>query len=403
MKKFTYEARDQKTGKITKAAIQADSETSAAKLLIAQELTPISIKETVDNDSFLGRLTGRITTKDKVIFTRQLATLIGAGLPIAESLHTALDQAPNKRLQSIIQDVTVSIESGKTLSDSFSKHPEVFDSVFLALVGAGEASGTLDAALLRVANQQEKDAAVISKLKGAMTYPIIVLFVIITVIIFMLVTVVPQVVALYKDLKETLPFLTQIMVSASNLFVSFWWLIFIAVGFSGYFLVQYSKTDGGIKQLDSLKLKMPIFGKMFNKLYMARFMRTGQTLLGTGVSMLDMLGLTALSVNSTIVKDSIMRAAEKVKGGKALSDSLKPEPYIMTLVPQMIRIGEKSGKIDEMMGKAAQVFEDELDEQVRTISTAIEPVLMVALAIVAGGMVAAILLPIYTLVNKMTI
>lgn len=403
MKKFTYEARDKKTGKITKAAIQANSETSAAKLLIDQGFTPINIKETVDNDGFFAKLTGRITTKDKVIFTRQLAILIGAGLPIAESLHTALEQSTNKRLQSIILDVTVSIESGKSLSDSFSKHPEVFDPVFLALVGAGEASGTLDQALLRVANQQEKDAAIISKLKGAMTYPIIVLFVIIVVIIFMLVTVVPQVVSLYKDLKQSLPILTQLLVAASNFFVNFWWLIFIVTGFVVYFSVQYVKTDAGSDKLDSLKLKVPIFGKMYNKLYMARLMRTGQTLLVTGVSMLDMLSLTALSVNNSLIKNSIMRAAEKVKGGKTLSDSLKPEQYIMSLVPQMIKIGERSGKIDEMMGKTAQVFEDELDEEVRTISTSIEPILMVVLAIVAGGMVAAILLPIYSLVNKMTI
>lgn len=403
MKKFVYEARDQSSGKVVKASLQANSESSAAKLLIAQNLTPISIKEDVESDSLFARLTGRITTKDKIVLTRQLATLIGAGLPITESLSTALEQTPNKKLQSIVQDVLVSIESGKSLSDSFSRHPEIFDQVFLALVSAGEASGTLDKSLLRVADQQEKDAATMSKIKGAMTYPVIVLFVIIAVMAFMLITVVPQVEKLYKDLKETLPFVTRVMVLASNFIASFWWLIIIVLGIGIYFLVQYLKTEGGIKAADTFKIKTPIIGKLFSKLYMARFMRTGQSLLSTGVSMLDMLSLTAVSVDNVLVKDDIHRAAEKVKNGKALSDSLKVEEYILPLVPQMVKIGEKSGKIAEMMGKTAQVYEDELDEQIRTISTSIEPILMVVLAVVAGGMVAAILLPIYSLVNNIKI
>lgn len=403
MKKFTYEARDTVTGKINKASVQADSETSAAKLLISQNLTPISIKEQVESDSFLSKLTGRITTKDRVVFSRQLATLIGAGLPITESLNTAIEQTQNKKLQSIVQDVLVSVESGKTLSDSFAKHPEVFDKVFLALIASGEASGTLDDSLLRIANQQEKDASTMSKIRGAMTYPFIVLFVIIAVMVFMMLTIVPQVEKLYKDLKETLPFLTKILVGFSNFFISYWWLIFIVLGIAIFFLVQYVKTDSGVRSIDSIKLKMPIIGKIFNKLYMARFMRTGQTLLSTGVTMLDMLQLTSLAVNNVLIRDSIAKAAEKVKGGKALSASLKTEPYILSLVTQMIRIGEQSGKIDEMMGKTAQVYEDEIDEQIKNISTSIEPVLMVLLAIVAGGMIAAILLPIYNLVNNIRV
>lgn len=399
MKKFTYEARDQATNRITKATVQADSEGAAARLLIDQGFTPLNIKEQSEYDNPIAKLTGRITTKDKVVFSRQLATLIGAGLPLAQSLHTTLEQTENKKLQNIIGEVTVSVEGGKSLSESFAKHPEVFDAVFLALVGAGELSGTLDDSLIRIADQQEKDAAIMSKIKGALTYPVIVLVVIFGVMAFMLLTVVPQVQKLYKDLKQTLPFITQIMVGGADILIHFWWLIIIVLGIGIYFLMQYLKTDAGVTTKDTLKLNMPIFGQMFRKLYMARFARTGQTLLNTGVSMLDMLNLTSKAVNNTIIGKSILRAADKVKGGKALSDSLKPEDYILPLVPQMIKIGEQSGRIDEMMGKVAKVYEDELDEQIKTISTAIEPVLMVVLAVVAGGMVAAILLPIYSLVN----
>jgi type IV pilus assembly protein PilC len=403
MKKFTYEARDQVTDKITKSSVQASSESVAARLLIDQGFTPLKIKEQSEEDNFFSRLAGRITTKDKIVFTRQLATLIGAGLPLAQSLNTVLEQTQNKKLQSIVQEITASVEGGKSLSESFSKHPAVFDAIFLALVSAGESSGTLDESLQRLATQQEKDAATMSKIKGALTYPIIVLFVIFGVMAFMLLTVVPQVEKLYHDLKRELPFLTKVMVDAANFLTHFWWIALIILVAIIYFFIQFLKTDTGIKMSDTIKLNIPIFGQMFRKLYMARFMRTGQTLLSTGVSMLDMLQLTAKAVNNSILQKNILRAADKVKGGKALSDALQPEEYILALVPQMIKIGEQSGRIDEMMGKTAQVYEDELDEQVRTISTSIEPILMVVLAVVAGSMVAAILLPIYSLVNGINV
>lgn len=403
MKKFSYEARDQATNKITKATLQADSENAAARLLIKQGFVPLSIHEQVGDGSFLSRLTGRITTKDRVVFTRQLATLIGAGLPLSQSLHTVLEQTQNKQLQSVIQDISAAVEGGKSLSDSFSKHPKVFDEVFISLIAAGELSGTLDESLMRVANQQEKDAATMSKIRGALTYPIIVLVVIVGVLAFMLFTVVPQVEKLYSDLEMQLPPLTQIMVSTANFLASFWWIVIIVLGIGVYFFMQYLKTDAGVHLVDNLKLKVPIFGKMFRKLYMARFTRTAQTLLSTGVSMLDMLKVTSRAINNSIISKSIERATDKVQGGKALSTALEPEDVILPLVPQMIKIGEQSGRIDEMMGKVAQVYEDELDEEIRTISTAIEPILMVILAVVAGGMVGAILLPIYGLVNGINV
>ncbi len=403
MKKFAYEARDQASNKITKATLQAESESAAAHLLIQQGFTPLNIKEQSEEPSLIARLTGRITTKDKIVFTRQLATLIGAGLPLSQSLHTVLEQTENKKLQSIVQEITASVEGGKSLSESFSKFPDVFDPVFLSLVAAGELSGTLDDSLQRVADQQEKDADTASKIKGALTYPIIVLVVILGVMAFMLFTVVPQVEKLYHDLKKQLPFLTQIMVDAANFLSHYWWVVLIAVVALVYFGRQYMKTASGIKFIDTFKLNVPVFGPMFRKLYMARLTRTGQTLLGTGVSMLDMLRITATALNNTVVEKSITRASEKVKGGKALSAALQPEDYILPLVPQMIKIGEQSGRIDEMMGKAAQVYENELDQQIKTISTAIEPILMVVLAVVAGSMVGAILLPIYSLVNGINV
>jgi type IV pilus assembly protein PilC len=399
MKKFSYEARDTATDKIIKASVQAESENAAAKLLIAQGFMPLDIKEDNSEDGFFSKLTGRITTKDKIVFSRQLATLIGAGLPLSQSLHTILEQTQNKRFQAVIQEIVTSVEGGRSLYDSFSKFPDIFDKVFLALISAGEVSGTLDDSLKRIANQQEKDAATMNKIKGALTYPVIVLFVITGVMAFMLFTVVPQVEKLYVDLKKTLPFITQVMVSTADFLVHFWWVVLLVLVAIVYFAIQYFRTENGTHFLDTFKLNVPIFGKMFRKLYMARLARTGQTLLSTGVAMLDMLHISSEAVNNTVIGKSIERASEKVKSGKPLSAALQAEEYIMPLVPQMIKIGEQSGKIDEMMGKAAQVYEDELDEEIKAISTLIEPLLMVVLALVAGGMVGAILLPIYSLVN----
>ena len=402
MRKFNYEARDKATDTIIKSIVQAESEMAAARVLTEQGFVPLDIKEVDESGGLFGSLTRRVTTKDKVVFTRQLATLIGAGLPLSQSLRTVLEQTENKKLQEIIQEIIADVEGGRQLSDSFGKHPEIFDKIYLSLVTAGEASGTLDQALKRVASQQEKDAAMVSKIRGAMTYPAIVLAVIMGVMLFMLLVVVPQVEKLYSDMHKTLPFLTAALIAVAKFTATFWWAELILLVGAIYFTRQYAKTGPGTRTFDILKLNMPFVGSMFRKLYMARFTRTGQTLLATGVPMLDMLDITATGVNNTIIEASIRRTAEKVKGGRALSVSLSREDYILPMVPQMIKIGEQSGKIDEMMGKTAQVYEDELDEEIRNISTAIEPVLMVVLAIVAGGMVAAILFPIYSLVGQLT-
>mgnify|MGYP000952364803 FL=1 len=403
MKKYSYEARDSASNKIVKSVVQAESENAAAKLLTTQGFVPLKIELQDDKTGFFAKLSGRITTKDKVVFTRQLATLIGAGLPLSQSLRTVQEQTTNKRMQEIVQEIISDVEGGKSLSNSFAKHPEAFNKVYVALVAAGETSGTMDESLKRLAAQQEKDAAMMSKIRGAMMYPSIVLAVIILVVGFMLFTVVPQVEGLYRDLNKGLPFITLIMINVANFFIHFWWLALLIMIIGGYFLVQYLKTEQGIRTKDTFKLNVPLFKGMFRKMYMARFSRTGQVLLSTGVPMLDMLRISSDAVNNMIISEGIIRAADKVKGGKALSASLSNEEYFLTMVPQMIKIGEQSGKIDEMMGKTAQVYEDELDEEIRALSTAIEPVLMVFLALVAGTMVAAILFPIYSLVGNINI
>lgn len=398
MLRFTYSAKDEQTKKIVKSVVQAESEREAAKVLIAQGLSPLSIQEE-SGTNLLTRLTQRISTKDKVTFTRSLATLIEAGLPLSQSLHTIIEQTQNPKMRDVVQDIIVSVEGGHSLGDSFAKHPQVFDRVFLALIRAGEISGTLDMALRRIADQQEKDAESVRKIRGAMYYPGIVMLVIIGVIVFMMVTIVPQVAQLYEGLGKDLPFLTQALVTTSSFIINFWYLVLIVLAVAIYFFRQYMQTDSGRRASDRLKLNAPLLKALFRKLYMARFTRTGETLLSTGVPMLDMLSISAEAVNNTFVGQSIHNAEEQVKGGVALSKALKGQDYIMPLIPQMIRIGEQSGQIDQMLGKVAKVYEDELDEQIKAISTIIEPLLMVVMAVFAGGIVVAILFPIYSLVT----
>ena len=399
MKRFNYKAREKKSGKAVKGTIQAESEREAGKLLLAQGYIPDNIEEEGANNPF-AKFTDKVHTKDRIVFTRQFATLIGAGLPLSNSLRTVAGQTVSKPMRAVIEDLLASVEAGKSLSDAMRKHPDVFGNVYLSLVAAGEVSGTLDYSLERLAAQEEKDASMMSNIKGAMVYPAIILVVIIAVLAFMMIAVVPQVRMLYEDMGEELPALTQALVSITAFFGSFWWLILIFVGVFVYLILQYKKTDSGKMTFARLKLNVPLFKGLFQRLYMTRFARTMEMLLATGVAMLDAMQISARATANEVVEAKIMKASEKVKAGKPLSEALRDREYMLPLIPQMSSIGEESGKIDEMLGKAAAVYEKELDEMVANISTMIEPILMVIMALLIGVVVAGTLLPIYSLVSS---
>lgn len=396
---YVYTAKNGQTGEAVSAEVQAESAGSAAKLLIRQNLTPISITPKDKPNSLLAGLQNRIRSKDVILFTRQLSTLINAGLPLTQSLSTVREQIASKPLLVIINEVIGDVEGGSTLADAFGKHPKAFNSIYVSLIAAGEASGSLDKSLARIADQQEKDAALISKIRGAMIYPAIVLLVIGGVLLFMLTTVLPQVEQLYVDLGKDLPLLTNILISIARFVRGFWWLLIILGIGGGYALFRYFKTLPGRITLDRIKLKTPLFGKLFRKLYMARFCRTGSVLLASGLPMLEMLRIVSGAINNYHLEKALDRSANKVKGGKALSSAIEAEPTFLVLVPQMIKIGEQSGTIDQMMAKTASYYEDELDAAVKNLSTTLEPILMVALGVTVGIIVAAILLPVYGLIS----
>ena len=399
MKRFIYKARDSKTGEIMKGVIQAENERTAGKLLIEQGMTPDRIDEDMSGVGLFQRFRNKVTMKDKIVFTRQFATLIGAGLPLSNSLRTVIEQTESKPMQKVVESILVDVEAGKTLTQACEKYPDVFNKVYIALLRAGEASGSLDVSLKRLAEQQEKDHAMISRIRGALIYPAIILMVIIAVLVFMVLMIVPQVQSLYKDIGKDLPWATMVLVSFANFLVEFWWLVTILLGIAIYFLLQFRKTTTGIEWSAMIKLNVPIFKTMFWRLYNARFARTASNLMSAGVSIQDTLQISAEAMNNVVLEKEIKDVSEKVKQGKTLSSSLKNLSYILPLVPQMASIGEESGKIDEMLAKAAQVYEDELEEQIRTISTMIEPVLMVVMAIMVGFIIVAVLFPIYSIVN----
>ena len=397
MKRFTYRAKEQTTGKVIKGTIQAETERVAGKLLVDRGYVPEVLKE--EGGGFGDKL-NKVTSKDRINFTRQFATLVGAGLPIAQSMRTVSEQTTNKAMKGIIEEILADIEAGRSLSSAFEKHPDTFNKVYLSLIKAGEASGTLDQSLRRIADQEEKDEKMMSKIKSAMAMPLITLGVIIVVFIYMILEVVPHVESLYDDLGEKLPILTVIMVGIKNFILGYWWLCIIAIVVIVAFFLQWKKTESGTKAMATIKLNVPMFNGLFRILYMSRFARISQILLSTGVAVLDTMHIAGESTANVVVQTNIDKAAEKVQAGRTMSESLKDQEYVLPLVYQMAAIGEQSGKMDEMLGKAAQVFEDELDEKIATISAMIEPLMMIMLAIVAGLLVGGVLFPIYSLVNS---
>lgn len=398
---YNYHARNSATGEQIKGTIQADSESAAAKLINEQGLTPTDIKLGGSGASVFGRFNNRVKARERVLFSRQLSTLINAGLPLLQGLRSVNEQTTSKPLKVILNEVTGKLEGGGTLSSALANHPRVFNQVYISMIAAGESSGTLDKALDRLAIQQEKDADLVSKVRGAMAYPLVVVFVMIIVVGFMIVKVLPQVKNIYEGFDGVqLPLLTRVLLAISDFVIHDWWVVVIVLALGVFFGTKYARTGAGKELVDGFKMHAWPVGPLFMKMYMARFARTGSTLVASGVPLLQMLEITGKAINNVHIERSILRASEKVRGGKSLADSLVVDPNFLPLVPSMLKIGEQSGSMEEMLAKAADYYEKEVDNQVATISSIIEPVMMVLLGIVAFIIVAAVLLPIYGLAGN---
>lgn len=399
---YKYIARDTATGRKVKSTLQADSEQSAVKLIQAQGLAPVEITLGEAGTGFT-RMFSKVKTKEKILFSRQLSTLVNAGLPLIQSLRTVANQTQSKPFKVVINRVISDVEAGTSLSNALSKHPNVFGQIYVSMVAAGETSGTLDKSLERLANQQEKDAEIMSKVRGAMIYPIIVLVVMFCVMGFMIVKVLPQVQTLYEGVPggvNSLPLVTKVLLAMSNAIINYWWAAIIIIGLLIFGGTKWFGTIGGKRVADSLKMHAWPIGPLFMEVYMARFARTGSTLVSSGVPLIQVLEITSNAINNVHISDAINKAIEKVKGGKSLSDSIAGDKNFLPLVPDMLKIGEQSGAIEQMLERVADYYEKEVDTQIKTVSTIIEPMLMVILGIFAFVIVAAVLLPIYSLAGK---
>jgi type IV pilus assembly protein PilC len=398
---FHYQARNAKTGEKVEGDVDADSEQGAVRLIRQEGLSPIEVTPATVSSGLAGRVKNYIGTKDRILFSRQLSTLINAGLPLIQSLRSVGNQTQNKAFKTVINRIIGDVEAGSALSVALAKHPKVFNQIYISLIAAGETSGTLDKSLERLALQQEKDAEIISKVRGAMVYPLVVIIVMLGVVGFMIVKVLPQVEVLYEGLPGAqLPLVTRILLGLSHLATKYWWAVLTLIVVLSIFTSRWARTFGGKRVIDRLKMKIWPIGPLFMKMYMARFARTGSTLVASGVPLIQMLEITGASVNNIHIEDSLKAATEKVKGGKSLSESIQNDPNFLSLVPDMLKIGEQSGAIEQMLEKTADYYEKEVDNQIKTVSTIIEPVLMVILGVFAFIIVAAVLLPVYGLAGK---
>jgi type IV pilus assembly protein PilC len=396
MATFTYSARAN-TGEILNGEIELPTRDEVVGYLVRQRLRPISVNSKAKEINI--QIGTGIKTREVVIFTRQFATMINSGLPLVQSLTILAEQTENKYFRKIIQQVLQDIQAGQTLADSMRKHPKIFTELYVNMVAAGEAGGILDTILLRLATFLEKNDALVRKIKGAMTYPAVMLFVVIACTTVLLWKVVPVFAQMFEGAGLALPAPTRVVLALSNFLQSYIWLMilgFIALIFG---IRQYYKTDGGQLQIDKIMLKLPVLGNLVRKSAVSRFTRTLGTLVSSGVSILDGLQITARTAGNRVVHDAVMKSRASIAQGATISEPLKESGVFPPMVVQMINVGEQTGGLDEMLSKIADFYDDEVDAAVSALTSILEPIMIVVMGIVIGGIVVAMYLPMFDMIN----
>ena len=378
--------------------IEAPDRSSAVGELRRRAILVTKIAEkTAPKMSF--KFGGKVKDKEMAIFTRQFSTMIDAGLPLVQCLNILAEQSESKTLRSVTGQVARHVEAGSTLADALRRHPRTFDDLFTNLVEVGEAGGILDVVLQRLAAYIEKAAALKRKVKAAMVYPCAIIGVALLVVIFMLTFVIPTFAQMFKDLGADLPLPTKIVMMLSD-FVRGYILLLIA-GMIGAVMAlrSYYRTEGGRATIDALMLKTPVFGTLVRKVAVARFTRTLGTLVQSGVPILDGLRITARTAGNKVVEKAVLQCRAAVTEGKTLADPLRTSGVFPPMVTQMISVGEQTGALDAMLSKIADFYDDEVDTAVSTLTSLLEPIMIVFLGVVVGGLVVAMYLPIFKLVT----
>jgi type IV pilus assembly protein PilC len=398
MPNFAWKGRN-RAGLVKEGVLVADSKDVALASLRRQNIVVTGIRERGKEIS-LTKMGRKVPPKTLAVFTRQFSVMIDAGLPLVQCIEILANQQEHKTFQKILLQIRQDVEAGSTLADAMRRHPKAFDSLYVNMVAAGEAGGILDTILQRLSIYIEKVVKLKAQVRSAMIYPIAVIVIAAIVVAVILLKVIPTFAALFQSLGAELPLPTRVVIAASNFLARYFIFFVIGIGALVYFLRRYHATHGGRRVIDGLLLKLPILGNIFRKVAVARFCRTLATLTSSGVPILESLDITARTAGNAIVEDAIYETRRSVEGGKTIVEPLKATNIFPNMVVQMIGVGEQTGALDAMLNKIADFYEDEVDTAVAGLVKLLEPLLIFILGIVIGGIVIAMYLPMFTLINK---
>lgn len=397
---FTYIATTD-LGRKKRGQVVGLNEPDVLSRLKQSGLEPISVKEITDTfeGKFL-RLIAPIKTKELVIFTRQFAVMISANVTVVESLKILVDQTKNVTLQNMISEIAFEVDGGAFLSDAFAKRPRIFSNFFVNIVKSGETSGKLDEVLNYLADEMEQNYDMVAKIKGAMIYPVFIVCGLIGVGIVLMVYVIPNLTSILTETNATLPLSTRIIISVSNFFANYLWLVGLIVAALVFAVYSFAKTTFGRRVIDIIKLKMPIFGKLFKFIYLMRFTRSLSTLVKGGVTITKSLEITADVVGNVIYKEIIEETLDSINDGNPIYLVMNQSSYVPKMVPQMISVGERTGKLDVVLDKVTDFYGRETSNMLNNLSKLMEPIIMVIMGLGVGVMVAAVIMPMYNLASQ---
>lgn len=401
MTTFQYIATSEDGNKTVKGTIDATDQSAAMTALTKQKLRPLSVtagSKTKSSFSLFGK--GKVKSDDLVIFTRQLSSMVGAGVPLLRSLHSLEQHSESALLKTILGKIIEDIEGGSTFGDALAKHPDTFSDVYVNMVRAGETAGILDDILKRLALQQEKNATIRKKVKSAMTYPMVLLGITVLAFFGLMLFVIPQIGNILKDLggpDAELPALTQAMLSASAFILQWWFIVIPVFAACIWMLLRYIKTPAGKRQFHRLVLRIPAINSVIRKVIIARFARTFSALAGAGVSIIETMTVTAHALGNKTYEESLLAAVDKVKNGQQLSQVLEEDGLYPAIVCQMLAVGEETGQTDTVLIKVADFYEEEVDAAISSLSSIIEPVMIVLMGGAVGLIAASVMGPIASL------
>lgn len=398
MPSFEWKGRD-RAGRPQSGVLVADNKDAALAVLRRQQVVPITVKEK-GKEIAIPKVRGGVNDRTLAIFTRQFSVMIDAGLPLVQCLQILGEQQENKTFQRIILQVREDVETGSSLANALKKHPQAFSDLFVNMVAAGEAGGILDTILQRLSTYIEKAARLKAQVKAALMYPATVISIAIIVVYVILWKVIPVFASLFEGLGASLPLPTRVVVAASKFVGRFWWLIIMLVAAAVFAVRRYYSTRQGRLVIDRIMLKTPVLGMVLRKIAVARFCRTLGTLLSAGVPVLESLEITARTSGNAVIEGAILEVRKQVEEGKALADPLKTTGQFPPMVVQMISVGEATGAMDTMLSKIAEFYEEEVDTAVAGMMKLIEPIMILFLGVVIGGVIIAMYLPMFDLISK---